>query len=446
MYRARTRLTQKLEGGVALRAEHYSDFGAAQSIRTSARYAFTPDFAVRGTVGTGYRAPSLGQINYTTGSGGVQPLTGVTLKNKGFPVDDPGSPGPRRTAAQAGEVGELLPGLRAARGHPATRWWWTRTRSTSRTRWPCRMTSTSPTHASRPSWPTTRDIQIARFFTNGFDVRSRGLDVVQKSRLRFDAVGAVDLSIGYSAVINRVSNVKPNTVTGSATLVNLQSIWAIERFAPRDKFIATATHTYGPLTTTLTEKRYGTYSESLSATAPTLQTFSPQYVTDLDFVYRFASGVYAGFGSKNLFNSRPDKQLYPAQQPPAADTVLESGARRFQRPLHLHQDRRGFLMTTLRVNGKSHDLKADPATPLLYVLRNELGLTGPKFGCGLAQCGACAVLLDGHEIRACVTPVSAVAGHEVTTVEGLAHLISHTACSRPSSPNKPSSAATAPAA
>ena len=76
---------------------------------------------------------------------------------------------------------------------------------------------------------------------------------------------------------------------------------------------------------------------------------------------------------------------------------------------------------TLRitVNGEQHDLNAAPDTPLLYVLANELNLTGPRFGCGLAQCGSCSVLVDGVERRACVTPVSAVAGHAVTTLEGL---------------------------
>jgi nicotinate dehydrogenase subunit A len=73
----------------------------------------------------------------------------------------------------------------------------------------------------------------------------------------------------------------------------------------------------------------------------------------------------------------------------------------------------------LRVNGRGHSVTVDEDTPLLYVLRNDLHLNGPKFGCGLAQCGACAVLSDGAEIRACVTPVSAAVGHEITTVEGL---------------------------
>jgi len=71
------------------------------------------------------------------------------------------------------------------------------------------------------------------------------------------------------------------------------------------------------------------------------------------------------------------------------------------------------------LNGKSVSVNVEKDTLLLEVLRNDLGLNGPKFGCGLAQCGACAVLLDGVSIRSCVTPVSAVAGRNITTLEGL---------------------------
>lgn len=76
-------------------------------------------------------------------------------------------------------------------------------------------------------------------------------------------------------------------------------------------------------------------------------------------------------------------------------------------------------LVTLRVNGASHEVDIDPSTPLLYVLRNDLGLKGPRFGCGLAQCGACTVIVDGVAMRSCVTPTSAVSG-EITTLEGLA--------------------------
>jgi isoquinoline 1-oxidoreductase subunit alpha len=74
---------------------------------------------------------------------------------------------------------------------------------------------------------------------------------------------------------------------------------------------------------------------------------------------------------------------------------------------------------TLSVNGAKQTVKVDPDAPLLYVLRNELKLTGPKMGCGMAQCGACAVLLDGKEIRSCITPISGVEGKQITTIEGL---------------------------
>jgi isoquinoline 1-oxidoreductase alpha subunit len=76
-------------------------------------------------------------------------------------------------------------------------------------------------------------------------------------------------------------------------------------------------------------------------------------------------------------------------------------------------------MTTLQLNGQPAAVKADPTTPLLWVLRDELGLTGTKFGCGLAQCGACTVHLDGAPVRSCVTPLAAAAGAPVVTIEGI---------------------------
>ena len=74
---------------------------------------------------------------------------------------------------------------------------------------------------------------------------------------------------------------------------------------------------------------------------------------------------------------------------------------------------------SLNVNGHSHHVDADPQTPLLWVLRDEIGLTGTKFGCGVAQCGACTVHVDGQTMRSCVAPISAIAGRKVTTIEGL---------------------------
>jgi aerobic-type carbon monoxide dehydrogenase small subunit (CoxS/CutS family) len=75
---------------------------------------------------------------------------------------------------------------------------------------------------------------------------------------------------------------------------------------------------------------------------------------------------------------------------------------------------------TLKVNGKSHTVDVDPTTPLLYVLRNDIGVQGPRFGCGLGQCGACTVIMKGDAVRSCIRPVSAAQGVEITTLEGLA--------------------------
>jgi isoquinoline 1-oxidoreductase alpha subunit len=77
-------------------------------------------------------------------------------------------------------------------------------------------------------------------------------------------------------------------------------------------------------------------------------------------------------------------------------------------------------MARLNINGKSHNVDVDPGTPLLWVLRDSLGMTGTKFGCGAQLCGACTVLLDGNPIRSCGTPVSAAEGRKITTIEGVA--------------------------
>jgi nicotinate dehydrogenase subunit A len=80
------------------------------------------------------------------------------------------------------------------------------------------------------------------------------------------------------------------------------------------------------------------------------------------------------------------------------------------------------MSVNLKVNGTSHSVPAEPDTPLLYVLRNDLALNAAKFGCGLAQCGACTVLVDGRPMRSCVTPISALSGAEIVTLEGLGTL------------------------
>jgi isoquinoline 1-oxidoreductase alpha subunit len=77
-------------------------------------------------------------------------------------------------------------------------------------------------------------------------------------------------------------------------------------------------------------------------------------------------------------------------------------------------------MIRLNINGKSHNVDVEPDTPLLWVIREQVGLTGTKYGCGVAQCGACTVHIDGAQVRSCVMPASAAVGKKITTIEGLA--------------------------
>jgi len=83
------------------------------------------------------------------------------------------------------------------------------------------------------------------------------------------------------------------------------------------------------------------------------------------------------------------------------------------------------MAISLRVNGTAHLVDVEPETPILWVLRDSIGLTGTKFGCGIAQCGACTIHLDGRPIRSCITPVSSAVGREITTIEGLSDDNSH---------------------
>ena len=98
---------------------------------------------------------------------------------------------------------------------------------------------------------------------------------------------------------------------------------------------------------------------------------------------------------------------------------------------------------SLRVNGQSHRVDVDPDTPLLFVLSDDLALRGPKFGCGLGQCGSCTVMIKGEAVRSCVTPVSTVGASEITTLEGLGTIEKPHLSSKLSSTSRPCSAVSA---
>jgi nicotinate dehydrogenase subunit A len=108
--------------------------------------------------------------------------------------------------------------------------------------------------------------------------------------------------------------------------------------------------------------------------------------------------------------------------PPSLEIASRAASRLRGQSLTLPKFRNTFLVVsdvTLKVNGRSHTIDVDPSTPLLYALSDDLGLRGPKFGCGLGQCGACTVILNGQAVRSCITPVQTMASAEITTLEGI---------------------------
>ena len=104
----------------------------------------------------------------------------------------------------------------------------------------------------------------------------------------------------------------------------------------------------------------------------------------------------------------------------ASYTLVATSAKLDAGSEHTRLQEEETLMARLTVNGKTHDIDVDPDTPLLWAIRDHVGLTGTKYGCGIAQCGACTVHIDGEAVRSCSMPVSAVEGKAITTIEGLA--------------------------
>ncbi len=296
-----------LEVGLTGRAENYSDFGSATTGKISARYEFTPDFALRATASTGYRAPSLGQVGYATTAGSVVPGTADTVKNRSFAVD---SPVARLLGAQDLEPEKAVNYSVGLVWRPLPRASITLDAYQIEVEDKIALSQDFQGTAVRnlliaAGYP---DITIARFFTNALDTRTRGIELVARYGFTVGA-GDLDLSLGYSKNETKVTHIDTTTVAGvTSSVVGLQAIWMLEEAPPSDKLVVGATYALGGLTVAFTQKRYGEYTESLSATAPTLQTYSPQLISDLDVTWRFERGVYAGIGAKNLFDTKPDEQ------------------------------------------------------------------------------------------------------------------------------------------
>lgn len=294
--------------GLAGRLEDYSDFGSTANGRISARYDFSPAVAIRATASTGYRAPSLGQIGYATTASSIVAGTSDIVKNRSFAVD---SPVARLLGAQdlKPEKSRNLSAGIVLRPIPDASLSVDLYQIKVRDKVALSQDFQGPAVRALLAANGYPDIIVARFFTNALDTRTRGIDVVGQYTLHLERAGKLDFNLGYSRNRTRVTDINSDALSGGGTLVvGNQAIWMLEEAPPRDKLVGGISYTSEGLTAAVTEKRYGKYAESLSATVPTLQTFGVQWITDVDVSYRFANGLNIGIGSKNLFGSKPDKQ------------------------------------------------------------------------------------------------------------------------------------------
>jgi len=311
-------LTDKLEIGTALRAEHYSDFGDTVNGKLSARYTFTPAFAIRSTFSTGYRAPSLGQLSTQTTT-----YTG----NWSF---DGGAAAPGRTrlfrpgdSAVAAFGAKDLDPVKAK--NFSLGFVWTPDERTSLTVDAYRIdidgnilaTQTLQDPADNSS-TAVRDILAkaglsnfsgASFYTNGYDTRTTGVDAQLKHRLDLQQYGRLDLGAGLSVIDTKVSNVKQGSVltrTGT-TLFTRDVLRNPENGTPENKLILSSDYTLGKWGVNVQATRFGEYTYNHPTLESRDQTFSPQWVVDLDVRYQLTRELGLNAGANNLFDTYPEK-------------------------------------------------------------------------------------------------------------------------------------------
>ena len=305
-------ITKELSGALAVRHEHYSDFGNTNSAKASARYAFTPTFALRGTASNGFRAPSLAQEFYTITTTNSLLVNGTsTLVETGtFPVG---------SAAATALGAQPLKPERARNLSIGAQWQPTRNWTTSvdlyRIDIDNRIVFSSNLQlANAPALASALvaqgvNVGAARYFTNAIDTRTKGVDIVSTYRLNLPQGTRADLTLGYNHNDNEVLHVAATPAVLAAqnlVLVDRQSINRLTVGSPKDKLSLTGDFTRGDLAGHAVVTRYGKFT--VPQNDPALdQNYDPQWVLDLSASMRVASQWRLTAGIDNVTNR------YPAQ-------------------------------------------------------------------------------------------------------------------------------------
>ncbi len=301
-------LTEQLNLGLAGRAEHYSDFGSTVTGRVSARYDFTPAFALRSTIGTGFRAPTIGQLGFSSSQTLTSLIDDQRLQYRTLPVDNPAAQALGATALKPEKSDNYAVGLVA---RPTT--------NTSVTvdyylikvfdRIVLSENLTGPyvqAALAAAGYPT---VYGASYFTNGVDTKTDGVDVVGRYRIPLEGSQSLELSTAFNFTKTRITNVVPNPLASiGLVVIGRQSRGLIERANPNTTLNLGALYTIGGFSVNTSVKRYGTYEE-FQPTPGLDQVYSAQWVTDTSATWRFTRILSATVGADDLFNSYPDQSI-----------------------------------------------------------------------------------------------------------------------------------------
>lgn len=301
--------TDQLNLGVTARNEHYSDFGNTSTGKFTARYDFTPKVALRGTVSSGYRAPSLSQMGYQRTDGQILAGTDYYSRIHLFPSDSAAARSLGATDLKPEKSTSYSLGL-VLRPTDSSSVTIDGYRIYVRDRVVLTENLTGSAVRQALSDAGYTNVIGASFFTNGMDTTTTGIDIVGRQHLNLQAAGNLDLSAGFNASRTKVTSVERFAQLAGTdnTPIGRRIISLAEDAAPNNKLRLEARHNFGRWHTTLATTRYGTYSlDAPEGQENKDKSYSPQWVTDLDVAFDVSRDLTVSVGGNNILDTYPDK-------------------------------------------------------------------------------------------------------------------------------------------
>ena len=300
-------ITEKFNVGIAGRAEHYSDFGSTVTGRASLRYDFTDSFALRSTVGTGFRAPTIGQLGFSSSQMLTSYVDDTRVQYRTLPVNNPAARALGATDLKPEKSDNYAIGL-VARPSPNTSVTVDYYLIKVRDRIVLSENLTGPYVQSVLAAAGYATVFGASYFTNGVDTKTDGVDVVGRYRVPLEGPQSLQLSAAFNYTRTRITNDVPNPLASlGLVLIGRQARGLIQEAAPKTTLNLGALYSVGDFSFNTNVKRYGTYKEYHQTDVTLDQVYPAQWVTDFSATWQFTRVLSATVGADDLFNS------YPAQ-------------------------------------------------------------------------------------------------------------------------------------